>query len=314
MSSGSKDGSRDRKGKGKMKATVEPENEVINAENNTPLQGNAAQSSSTDVKGSPPRRSPRLRSMRKKKAKSRTPTPELTQLPDVTEETERLINVMDNMAIPPPNPFQCHKCNKREPKTKAFSKCPQCKAVKYCGKDCRQKDHKAHKKECANLAKQHNVLEDAAVTIIEERDAQVATTEANNETALNIIFRNAIIKMNKDEEIGLVLDYWIDSFRLWVSDGYPGRRERCAVTDLMHQFVRFLKNLKKLDSFWAPWLLTRNGMKDCLARATDVEKPITIAELKQKCTMKNMGDLCISIHYRKAAQLVCGKLSFEMIE
>merc|ERR1712129_222478 len=44
---------------------------------------------------------------------------------------------------------KCENCHQHFLKTLL---CSGCKAVRYCGKDCKKRDWKAHKKECVQLA------------------------------------------------------------------------------------------------------------------------------------------------------------------
>lgn len=84
------------------------------------------------------------------------------------------------------------------------------------------------------------------------------------------------------------MKHWIDAFRLWAQeDGDALGNCQDNGSGLLEHFKNFLRQLKKQERYWAPWLRKRQGWMDCIALAKDknswyyIERRFTAKELQE---------------------------------
>ncbi|PVH80390.1 hypothetical protein DL98DRAFT_203660 [Cadophora sp. DSE1049] len=261
----------------KMQATVEDFEDVDPADD-VPLKENESPRQDATMRDPPTGEVPSNRadtaSIEGSGATNSQPT--ASTLPDSGLTLDEMVSRLESLPSIKPFLLKCQKCNKIEPSEGAFKKC-RCKAIVYCGRDCRKKDHREHKDNCGRLGNRSSEIASQTVqTIQAQREA--------SERGFTVGLRQSLESATPEQ----AMKHWIDAFRLWVQDDKDAMGN-CQDADkgLLEHFKDFLGQLKKQERHWAPWLRTKQGRMDCMALAKDkgswyyIERRVTAKELQE---------------------------------
>ncbi|KAK0119545.1 hypothetical protein ONS95_010985 [Cadophora gregata] len=200
--------------------------------------------------------------------------PTASTLPDLVNQ---LANRLENLPPLKPVLFNCNKCRKTEPSVGAFKKKCRCKAVVYCGKECKKEDLKEHKRQCGDLGNRSSELASQTAEIVQ---AQIEF----HHRQIAIATRQELEKSTPES----AMQHWINAFRLLVLDNTDAAGNRRDHRGLLDIFEDFLMQLSGQDKYWAPWLQEKQGRKACIALAKDknswyyIERRVTAKELQEQ--------------------------------